>query len=384
MKKDRILFLLHLPPPIHGASMIGEYIKNSELINQEFICEFMSISTARSLEEVGHHKLDKVTAVFKIYYSIFNALVKNRYDLCYLTINSKGLAFFKEMVIVFLCKLFNCNIVYHYHNQGVAKANKKIIYNLLYRYQFKNSRALMLSPLLYADIAKYLPESRISYCSNGIPVDKTIDLEDLQLRRHQNKIAKLLFLSNLMESKGVYVLLEACKILKSQNINFTITFIGAPMDIDEAKFNEYVLSNNLSDIADYKGKKYGKQKSKYFSSADIFIHPTLDDAFPLVVLEAMQYGLPIVTTNEGSLPEIVENGINGYVVEKEQPLALAKRIEHLIKLPNLRKEIGMANRQKFEKLYTQKQMEKNLANAFHFILEENKITYVKEKARALR
>lgn len=162
-----------------------------------------------------------------------------------------------------------------------------------------------------------------------------------------------------------------------------MTFVGAPMDINETKFNANIISNNLDHMVSYEGKKYGWQKQEYFSRANIFIHPTLDDAFPLVVLEAMQYGLPIIATDEGSLSEIVENGINGYIVEKEQPLALANKIEHLIKFPILRQDIGIANREKFENLYTLKQMEKNLADIFHTILEENKPADIREAAKTL-
>lgn len=193
----------------------------------------MSISTARTLDEVGRHQLAKIIAVFNIYYMIVKMLLKNKYHLCYLTINSKGPAFFKEMVIVFICKLFRRNMVYHYHNKGISKVHRNFIYHQLYRYQFKNSQMLMLSPLLYLDVKKYLPQSRISYCANGVSAIESIDVQSLCMQRSQNPEVELLFLSNLMKLKGVYTLLDVCKILKDKNLNFNLTFIGAPIKIDK-------------------------------------------------------------------------------------------------------------------------------------------------------
>ena len=155
--KKKILFILHLPPPVHGASMMGRYVRESELINSRFQCDYINLSTSKHLKYIGRSAVSKLFIFVKLYFRVFFAVLRRRYDLCYLTISSKGAGYYKDIPIVFILKLFRRNIVYHYHNKGVAENQNRWFPNLLYRFQFRNSNAILLSPLLYNDVKKYLP-----------------------------------------------------------------------------------------------------------------------------------------------------------------------------------------------------------------------------------
>ena len=64
--KSKILFILHLPPPVHGAAMVGKYIHDSELINSELDCSYINLTTASSLEDIGKVGLRKLTAFVRL------------------------------------------------------------------------------------------------------------------------------------------------------------------------------------------------------------------------------------------------------------------------------------------------------------------------------
>ena len=104
--KKKILFILHLPPPIHGAALIGKYIQECTLLNDAFKCDYINLSTSRQLSDLGKGGYRKLPVFIKLYFRVLSAVIKNRYDLCYLTINSKGAGYYKEIVIVFILKLF--------------------------------------------------------------------------------------------------------------------------------------------------------------------------------------------------------------------------------------------------------------------------------------
>ena len=57
--RSKILFILHLPPPVHGAAMVGKYIKDSKLINERFECRYINLTTANSLTDIGKAKFHK-------------------------------------------------------------------------------------------------------------------------------------------------------------------------------------------------------------------------------------------------------------------------------------------------------------------------------------
>lgn len=182
-----------------------------------------------------------------------------------------------------------------------------------------------------------------------------------------NHVFNILFLSNMMEEKGAYTLLEACSILKKKGFSFSCHFIGKWSDITEEKFNYDIANWGLSDYVSAHGAKYGEEKKEYFQQAAIFVFPTYNETFGLVLLEAMEFSIPCIGTNEGGIPDIIDDGITGYIVEKKNPSALAEKIEILIKNPELCKSMGEAGRKKFLEKFTLEKFENRLKD----ILLEN-------------
>ena len=58
-KLPRILFIMHMPPPVHGAAMVGKYIHDSRLVNEAFDCRYINLATAANLEDIGKVRLAK-------------------------------------------------------------------------------------------------------------------------------------------------------------------------------------------------------------------------------------------------------------------------------------------------------------------------------------
>jgi len=343
----KILFILHYPPPIHGAAAIGLQIKESKLINTNFDCKYINLGTSRTIDEIGGKSLVKLFRYLSIIGQVLWQILFNRPDLCYLSITSKGVPFYKDATLVFLIKLFRIKVVYHFHNKGVSLRQNKYVDNLLYKFVFKNSYVILLSSKLYADIQKYVSKEQVYYCPNGIP-----DIEVKQHKKEETTVVKLLFLSNLLVSKGVFILLEVCRILKSRNLNFECVFVGGVGDISELQFQSKLKELDLKDCVKYVGKKIGKEKEDAFTNADIFVLPTLNDCFPLVLIEAMQYSLPVVSTFEGGIPNIVINNTTGYLVPKKNTKDMVEKLEQLIKQPELRKRLGVAGRERYESEFT--------------------------------
>ncbi|QNF32319.1 glycosyltransferase family 4 protein [Adhaeribacter swui] len=357
--KPRILFILHLPPPIHGAALVGQYIQESALINQTFDTTFIRLSTSQKLEEIGKGGLQKVYALFKVQAKVFRALKRKNYDLCYMSINSHGPGFYKDLLIVFLLKLFKKKIVYHFHNKGILFEQHKIFHKYLYRFSFKDTRSIILSKYLYPDVKAYVKEKDIFYLPNGIPGPSFKEPKLVEQER-TSSLCRILFLSNMMAAKGVYVLLEACKLLKVQGLKFECHFVGSWFDISKEEFQDYLVHENLTEEVLAHGGKYGAEKFNFFYDSDIFVHPTLDDCFPLVLLEALSTGLPIVASEEGGIPDIVVEGETGFLVPKQDVQTLANKIKLLMLNPELRNKMAVAAKERFYKLFSFERFENNL------------------------
>ena len=361
--KPKILFILHLPPPVHGSSIVGGFIKASTLINNRFNSKYINLGTSKSVDAIGKNGLNKWMLYFKIVFRVIKELIAFKPDLVYLAMTAKGVAFYKDMIMVFLAKLLGVQLVIHFHNKGVVDNQHKWFDNLLYRFVFKNTKVILLSNHLYSDIKKYVNEENVYYCPNGIPEIR----EQESNAAIKNDTVQLLFLSNLIISKGVYVLLNAISKLKSKELKFTCKFVGGIGDITEEAFNNKISSLHLQDCVHYLGKKFDDDKIDIFKSSDIFVHPSYSDCFPLVLLEASQFKLPMVSTLEGAIPEIINDGINGFLVPKRDADALAVKLKLLIKDESLRAKLGNAAYEKYSNEYTLSKFENRLAHILNQI-----------------
>lgn len=354
--KKKILFILHFPPPVHGSSVVGKQIKDSILINDNFECRYINLGTSKNISEIGRNPFGKIFTYLNILIQVFQNLVNFKPQLYYLALTAKGVAFYKDAMVIILVKLFEKKIVYHFHNKGVITRQERFADNLLYRIVFGNSDVILLSEYLYPDIKKYVPEEKVHYCPNGIP-----DIRNQLPKISQNKqIVEVLFLSNLMESKGVLILLKACKILEKKKLPYHCTIVGEEGQIRAKQFQLMVSESELDSKVDYVGPKYDQERNEIFSNTDIFVHPTYNDCFPLVLLEAMQNSVPVVSTFEGGIPDIVEDGKTGFLVPQKNSQALAQKLEILINNPELRQQMGIAGRKRYEENFTLEHFEKRM------------------------
>jgi glycosyltransferase involved in cell wall biosynthesis len=364
----KVLFILHLPPPVHGSAMVGQYIKDSLLVNQEFDSRYINLGTSKSIDEIGKNPIKKVGSYLKIISNTFYHLLFFKPDLVYLAITAKGIGFYKDVVVAFLVKLFGVTVVLHFHNKGVSENQDRFFDDLFYKVVFKNTKVILLSKYLYYDIKKYVDEAAVFYCPNGIPEINFYTKREVQ---NNNKTVQLLFLSNLIEAKGVFVLLEACKQLQIKQLSFHCTFVGGESDITAHQFNQRVAALGLEEIAHYAGRKYEVEKNAEFSKAAIFILPTYyhNECFPLTLLEAMQFALPVVSTFEGGIPDIVEDGVTGFLIPQQNAQALADKLEILIKDEVPRIKMGEIGRMKYEKEFTLCQFENRVVHILNSVLK---------------
>lgn len=347
--KNSVLFVLHLPPPIHGAAMMGKYIHDSNLVNQSFSCHYINLTTASAIQDIGKCSVAKIWNFCKLLLRIVRDIRRYNPELVYVTPNAKGMGFYKDFIVVQLIKSMGCKVIAHYHNTGVSLRQDRFLDNLLYRKFFKNIKVILLADILYQDMSRYVSRKNVYICPNGIP---EIGL-DPKIMAQDRPVLHLLFLSNLLEAKGVFVLLDALKILKEKGFSFICSYVGGETnDVDKDRFNQELLRRGLEDCVRYNGSKFGEAKLQEYANADIFVFPSLNEAFPLVLLEAMQFRLPVVASNVGGVADIVKDGETGFIVPPGNPLILSEKIAVLLKNSQLRGKMGKCGYGRFGEHFT--------------------------------
>ena len=146
----------------------------------------------------------------------------------------------------------------------------KFIDNLLYQILFYKSKVILLSDKLFYDVKKYVKLSDVLICPNGLQAQPYLKNNNVQ---NTNKKPEILFLSNLIESKGVFVLLDALFILKKDGFNFHCNYVGGVGDISENQLLKKIVELGLENNVSYLGKKYNVEKYEIFNNSDIFVFP---------------------------------------------------------------------------------------------------------------
>lgn len=359
-KTPRVLFVGTLPPPVHGSAVVSRQIKDSKLINESFRCDWVNLGTSRRMDEIGKRTLAKPLRFIGALLRTLWLLIVHRYALCYLAITCRGRGFLKDAPFMLLARLFCKRRVIHQHNKGMSKYVDIWPYRWLLPLCYRNAKVILLSWHLYPDIERIVKRENVLICPNGIRVQE-FKSSRVQRENDNNKIPRLLFLSNLVESKGVIVLLDALKILADKGYSYQCDFVGGETkEIDANRFAEEVNKRQLNRLVVYQGRKYGDEKEEAFEMSDMFVFPSMEDCFPLVILEAMEHRLPIVTTTEGAIPDEVKDGENGIISERNNPESLADCISKLLDNPELRKKMGEDGFLKLHKYFTEEKFEKRM------------------------
>ncbi|MAC83424.1 MAG: hypothetical protein CL624_04750 [Arcobacter sp.] len=340
-------------PPIHGQSLaFTRFVQSIENENK------IVINTNNNYKS----KFGKVFSTFKTLLLIFIKSIFTKYDVVYFTCSRSFLGSIKDILLINLISLKNIKIINHLHGSDFKEfinESPKWYQKILYHSYKKVDVSIVLLESM-KDQFQDFPNMKLKVVSNFY--DK--ELDEKLIEKDQEKI-NLLYLSNIMSSKGIFELINAFNILSQKYENIYLNIAGGYMSdnymsIDEVKekFESQISQNGR---IKYIGKIFGDEKTKLLQDSDIFILPTYykSEAFPISIIEAMACGNVIVTTNYKYLPEVV-NSSNGMLVEPKLVDSLKEGIEGLLEDKLGLKEIQNHNKKEARNKYSLKKHIKSL------------------------
>lgn len=232
--------------------------------------------------------------------------------------------------------------------------------NILYRYFISKA----------CDVFICISESvRKHYTTLGIPKDKTItiyngiDLSKFKERKKNDAIDKkymcdksdfvLAIISSIKQRKGQEFLLNIMPKIIEKYPNIKLLIVGSAMTGEqtyEQKLKNYVKNNGLNKNVSF--IPWTKNVPEILSIVDVLIQPSiLPEGLGRTAIEAIASAIPIIVTNAGGLAEIVDDGINGYLIEPNDEVSLQDRIQKLIENKDLAIRMGLEGRIKAERIF---------------------------------
>lgn len=148
----------------------------------------------------------------------------------------------------------------------------------------------------------------------------------------------ILFAGNMVSSKGCDYLLQAFSILSKEFQNIRLILAGGGVLLEQMKMIASELK--ISDKVNFKGTVNHETMLQLMADCDIFILPSVDEAFGVVYLEAMSFKKPVIGTEGEGITDIIEDGVNGLLVKPKNVDSIVQKLKVLIESSQLRKELG--------------------------------------------
>ncbi len=351
--RKKILYLIQLPPPVHGVSQMNHLIFHSKIINEGFEKKLIPLNFSKKFSEIRKFNLKKIVVFFSICIKLIITLATFRPHLVYFSFMPLGSGFIRDFVYAVIIKASRARPIYHIHNRGIERNSQKWIYRKMYEFVFRKSTIIHLSEKLAQSELKNikLVDTRIVIQPN------TVDnfSSTRKPKKNRNEI-RLLFFSNLLPQKGLMTLLQAISMLRKMDLkkNILLDVYGdyyRKAEID--RYKKYIKENHLDDVVTLHGPCYGREKEKAFLRSDIFVFPSYfeEECFPLVILEAMQASLGIISTRIGAIPEILRDNENTIFFEKKNIKELSFKLSYVINNKSLIQKKGTEYRSLFYHYY---------------------------------
>lgn len=286
----------------------------------------------------------KLVKALRGYVCFLKLLFHNRPDLVHIH-SSFGPSFYRKMPFIYLSRWAGIPVVNHIHGAEFdsfyhqASGWKK---KLVRRVYGKCNRLIVLSKEWKAAISHIVVPDKIDIIENYCMIPK----EPYDTGRRQNQI---LFMGELGTRKGCF---DIPAILEQVRQSCPSTHLVMAGDGQMEQVREAFEKKNLLPYVEFTGWVRGKEKRRLLRESAVFLFPTYHEGMPMAVLEAMSYGMGIVTTNVGGIPKLIRHKENGYLEEPGQIAETAEDVVCLLQDEGLCRRMGQHARMLAEQKYS--------------------------------
>jgi len=243
-----------------------------------------------------------------------------------------------------LVKLISrCKVIYHFHGADFATQypnTPKTLQKQFKRFFEGADLVICLSNSWKVIIKDMAPAAKIKILPNAVRMPALTHRTFNRQRRF-----RMVFLGLIGKRKGVFDLLQVVKDLKAKGYDFEL-IIGGNGRVNELL--KKVTDLGLKEIVHYRGWISASERDELLNNVDVYVLPSYGEGLPMSLLEAMSYGVPVVSSYVGGIPELITDGKNGLLIEPGDIDALSGNLEMLMTDEARRSEIGLMGRKKVD------------------------------------
>lgn len=270
-------------------------------------------------------------------------------------------SFFRDSIYLLIAKCIGRKVILHLHGGKFESFYYK--YPKYCSYICKKADCIIAVSNYFGNIFKKLN------LNENIQVIYNSADEILKTKTNQQinrDILNITFLGAIENNKGIFDIIECLNknisYFKSHKIHFHICGVG-----NSQKLKNLIENYNLDKITTYHGWVNKVEKNSLLANTDIYLQPSYFESLGIAIIEAMNYSIPIIASNTGGIPELVEHNNNGFLIEPGNINDLFNSLRKLIEDQNLRIEMGKKAYTKSQ-LFTTNIMRDKLNNLYEYLL----------------
>ena len=306
-------------------------------------------------------KLTKLVKGIRGYIKFIKVLLVDKPDLVHIH-SSFGPSFYRKLPFIYMASWAKKPIINHIHGADFdefytnSSEKKKRQIKKVYG---KCKILVALSEEWKQRLEKIVPKEKIMVIENY----SVLHEDALKERCSRQSNHEVLFLGELGRRKGCYDIPSVIEDVAKDIPDVKFILAGAGFAQDETAIKQLIKEKGIEQNVEFPGWVRGNQKDKLLREADVFYLPSYNEGMPMSILDAMGYGLPIVSTNVGGIPKIVHDDENGFCFEPGNVMEMGKAIENLL-LENKRLEASISSFEIVKRGYSLEQHIKKLEKCY--------------------
>jgi glycosyltransferase involved in cell wall biosynthesis len=356
----RLLFIAPTPPPPSGPEILTQAILDTGHLQTAFDLIHLRSNIHNSNSQKGRPGWRAILRWLSLWMKALVYHVRFRPHATYTHLSQNVSGFIRDASFIWQARCLGSQVILHFqggnfrHFYRQQSAGMQGFIRSTLRHA---SRLIVLSQRLEKDFDDLIDSNRIQAVWNGIHIPAVF-------YRPSTPTVTVLSLGVKSISKGTAIGVEAAHRVVDDFHSARFIFAGETIHLEKNirvdEKGQEIPQGQLPTTSphphiQWKGPAYGSDKERLFKDADIFILPSFSEGFPMVVLEAMSYSLPLIVTPVGALPDVLKEGENALFVEPGSVDDLDKALRRLIESSELRLRMGQANRRLVESTLTANQ-----------------------------
>jgi glycosyltransferase involved in cell wall biosynthesis len=352
--RPAVLMLGPLPPLTGGMATVACNLRDSELRHW---CELEVLNNGKTTPE-GRLFLSGVGTQMRLLYKILSTIRRRHIRLVH--IHTCALfSFWRDIVHMTAVRMLSCRVVWHLHDGTFPRfiSEGSRLKRGIIRWALRRGAAtIVLSHQTLEALRPHAPGVRWCVVPNGVP------LHECRWNGESSDGAaeaplKLLFLGNLTRRKGACDLIAAVEAAAERGVHPILMLAGGEASSGQRReIERRIADSRCAGQVRLLGIVHGEEKRKALEEADCIVLPSYAEGLPMALLEGMAAGLPAIATRVGSIPAIVDDGAEGFLVSPGDVDTLAARICRLSQDRRLCRCMGRLARERVENHFSQKAM----------------------------